>query len=199
MFLVRSFSSMSSNSSISTRTSSKYSEQQQPKASFKCSVSPIITLAVERSAEKRRRQREQRKARTISSSSVYIKINDDTEQENDNDDRGDNSTVTTKSNQSKQQLRNKQRKESNNSVEYVQTLNHNQPSVSSLNNIENLKVKSKINDKETIICHSTSSVKEAFSSPNKNHWKTSVNGTDANKTSSDQVIFDSHFSTESIS
>ena len=81
--------------------------------------------------KKRRRQREQRKAKTS------IKIPDDIEQENDDDD-----IISLKSKKPKQ------RQASNSSVEYVQIINNDQPSISSLNNIENY-------DEDIIVCHSS--------------------------------------------
>lgn len=122
---------MSSTSSTSTRSSSKTSRQPS-RIRLKRSASPNITLAVERSSEKRRRQREQRKA----------KSSNDIEQENDDDDV----IITNKP---------RQRQASNSSVEYIQEINHDQPSISSLNNIENLKLKSPSNDSDITICHST--------------------------------------------
>jgi len=74
--------------------------------------------------------------------------------------------------QPKQQRPSKQRTASSGSVEYVQTLNNDQQ----LNNIENLKSKSNINDEEIIICRSPPPTKKVTSSPNKNHSKTSING-----------------------
>jgi hypothetical protein len=177
---------MSSNSSTSTRTSSKTSRQQTV-TSLKRSISPTMTLAVERSSEKRRRQREQRKRKAASSSSsgIIIKINDDIEQENGDD---DDDIVSIKSEKSKQQRRNKQRQASNSSVEYVQIINNDKQSVPSLNNIENLKVKSNIDDKEIIICHSPPSVKKVISSSDKNHAKTSVNDDGIHKVNGHQVF-----------
>jgi len=156
---------MSSNSSTSTRSSSKNSRQQTI-TSLKRSLSPIITLAVERSSEKRRRQREQRKAKAVSSSSssTMTKIHDDIEQENDDDD-----TISIKSKKPKQ------RQPSSSSVEYVQIINNDQQSISSLNNIENY-------DEEIIVCHPAPSVKKVISS----HSKTSVNG--LHKINGHQVI-----------
>ncbi|CAF4169535.1 unnamed protein product [Rotaria sp. Silwood2] len=191
---VRSLSSMSSNSSTSTRTSSKTSRQSAT-TSLKRSISPTITLAVERSAEKRRRQREQRKTKTSSTSGAIIKTTDDIEQENDNDDDDDddddnnnNIIVSKKDEQLKQQRRNKQRQASNSSVEYIQILNHDQQSLPSLNNIENLKMKSKIDDEEIIICHSPpSSVRKTMPSLNKNHLEKSVNDNDIYKTNGHQT------------
>jgi len=150
---------MSSTSSTSTRSSSKNSRHQSI-TSLKRSISPTITLAVERSSEKRRRQREQRKAKTISSSS--IKIHDDIEQENDDDE-----IISIKSKKPKH------RQASNSSVEYVQVITNDQTSISSLNNIENLKSKSLSNDDDIILCHS----------PVK---KTSVNG--VHKINNHQVL-----------
>jgi hypothetical protein len=140
---------MSSNSSTSTRSSSKNSRHQTI-TSLKRSISPTITLAVERSSEKRRQQREQRKAKAL------IKIPDDIEQENDDDD----DIISIKPKKSKQ------RQASNSSVEYVQIINNDQQSISSLNNIENY-------DEDIIVCHS---------SPK----KTSVNG--IHKINNHQVI-----------
>ncbi|CAF3906144.1 unnamed protein product [Adineta steineri] len=167
----RSLSSMSSNSVTSTRTSSKTSRHQTI-TSLKRSLSPEITLAVERSSEKRRRQREQRKAKAVlsssSSSDIVLKIDDDDiEQENDDDD-DTNDTISIKCKKPK-----KTRQASNSSVEYVQILNNDQQSIASLNNIENIKLKS--NDKDIILCQSPPTVKKIISSSDKNLSKTSVN------------------------
>lgn len=132
--IARSLSSMSSNSSTSTRSS-----RQQTITSLKRSISPTITLAVERSSEKRRRQREQRKTKSVS---------DDIEQENDDDDNDNKSKKP------------KQRQGSNSSVEYVQIINNNQQSISSLNNIENY-------NEDIILCHSPPTVKKVISSSKK--------------------------------
>ena len=140
-FLARSLSSMSSTSSTSTRSSLKNSRKPR----LKRSASPNIILAVERSSEKRRRQREQRKAK--SSSSTNTKLSNDIEQENDDDD-----IISIRSNKPKQ------RQASNSSIEYIQEINHDQSSISSLNNIENLKLKSPSNDQDIILCHSTPSI-----------------------------------------
>jgi hypothetical protein len=132
---------------------------------LKRSVSPTITLAVERSSEKRRRQREKRKAKRSSSSSsstVVIKIDDDIEQENDEDEVN---IISIEGQQPKQKRRNRQRQASNSSVEYVQVLNNDQQSI----------LKSKINDEEILICNSPSPVKKINPSSNKNHSKTSIN------------------------
>lgn len=131
----RSLSSMSSTSSTSTRSSSKISRQSST-ISFKRSLSPSLSLAVGRSSEKRRRQREQRQ----------VKISDEIEQENDDDDI-----------QLIKMKKPKQRQASNSSIEYVQIINNEQSSVSSLNNIENFKLKSPAkSDDDVIICHTSS-------------------------------------------
>ncbi|CAF1932498.1 unnamed protein product [Rotaria magnacalcarata] len=178
----RSLSSMSSNSSVSTRTSSKNSRQQSITA-LKRSISPTITLAVERSAEKRRRQRELRRAKHSLSPTAITTTMDDMEQENDDDDDDDddddpngNNLTSMQNYQSKQKNRHKQRQASNSSVEYVQILNHDQQSIPSLNNIENLNEKSKINDEEIIICHSPPQMKRTIPSSNRKHSEKSVNG-----------------------
>ncbi|CAM4907691.1 unnamed protein product [Rotaria socialis] len=172
----RSLSSMSSNSSVSTRTSSKNSRQQSTTA-LKRSISPTITLAVERSAEKRRRQRELRRAKHSLSPTAITTTMDDMEQENDDDDDASDDNLTPMQNyQSKQKNRHKQRQASSSSVEYVQILNHDQQSIPSLNNIENLNEKSKINDEEIIICHSPPQMKRTIPSSNRKHSEKSVNG-----------------------
>jgi hypothetical protein len=183
---------MSSNSSTSTRTLSKTSRQQTV-TSLKRSLSPTMTLAVERSSEKRRRQREQRKEKAASlSSGISIKIDDDIEQENGDDD----DIISIKSEKPKQQRRNKQRQASNSSVEYVQIINNDKQSVPSLNNIENLKVKSNIDDKEIIICHSPPSVKKVISSSDKSHAKTSVNDDGIHKVNGHQVFLGRYLTVE---
>ena len=127
----------------------------------KRSLSPIIVT----SSEKRRRAREQKRQDPSSSSTnIIIRIDDgdddDIEQENDDDedDHDDDDVVPIKYDSSKQ------RQASSGSIEYVQMLNNDQQ----LNNIENIKSKSKINDEEIIICRSPPSVKKVLpSSPNK--------------------------------
>lgn len=168
---------MSSNSSSSTRSSvtksSSSSTNLISQRRSKRSLSPSITISVEKSSPKRRRAREQKPKIISSSSSAVIRIDDgDIEQENGEDDDIDDDILPIKFEQPKQQRPSKQRQASSGSIEYVQTLNNDQQ----LNNIENLKSKSKINDEEIIICRSPPSVKKVISSPNKNHSKTSVNG-----------------------
>jgi hypothetical protein len=176
-FLVRSLSSLSSNSSTSTRASSKMTNIiRQTTVSSKRSISPTMTLAVERSSQKRRRQREQLKELTVSSVTM-IKIDDDIEQENNDDD----DVVPIRFEQSKQ------RRLSSDSIEYVQILNNDQQSISSLNNIENLKSKSKVDEKDIIICRSPPSIKKVIPSPNKNQSKTTVNS--IHKVNNHQVVF----------
>ncbi len=179
-FLVRS-SSMSSNSSTSTRSSviksSSSSTNLIPQTSIssqrtsKRSLSPSIAIPLEKSSQKRRRAREQQQQQPkspSSSSMTVIRIDDDDiEQENDDEDDDDDDVVPIKFESPKQQRQPKQRQASSGSIEYVQTLNNDQQ----LNNIENLKSKSKINDEEIIICRSPPSVKKVISSPNKTHSK----------------------------
>ncbi|CAF1647374.1 unnamed protein product, partial [Adineta ricciae] len=124
----------------------------------KRSVSPTITLAVERSTEKRRRQREDRKTKTPLSFSSKAHS---TEQESDDDD--DDIIIPSKFDTHK-----RQREASDSSVEYVQVINNEPQTVSSLNNIENLKLKTKGDDKDIIICDSSSTVRKLPSSPSKN-------------------------------
>ncbi|CAF1277689.1 unnamed protein product, partial [Rotaria sordida] len=70
---------------------------------------------------------------------------------------------------------------------YVQTLNNDQQlTSSSLNNIENIKSKSKIDDEEIIICRSPPSVRKVISSSNKNSSKTSINGNSTRKSNIQQ-------------
>ncbi len=77
----------------------------------------------------------------------------------------------------------KQRQASSGSVEYVQVINNDQSSISSLNNIENLKLKSPSKDEEIIFCDSSPSIK-------KNQVKPSINGT--HRTNGHQVILSVH-------
>ncbi|CAF4744423.1 unnamed protein product, partial [Rotaria magnacalcarata] len=80
-----------------------------------------------------------------------IKIDDarnDIEQENGDDD----DVVPIEVEDVQQQRQSKQRHTSGGSIEYVHALNNDQQSTSaSLNNIENLKSKSKIHDEDIII------------------------------------------------
>ena len=66
-------------------------------------------------------------------------------------------------------------------------MSNEQQLTSSLNNIENIKSKSKINDEEIIICRSPPSVKKVIPSQNKNRSKTTVNGNSTRKTNIQQV------------
>jgi hypothetical protein len=155
----------------------------------KRSLSPSITISLEKPSQKRRRAREQKQTIPSISSATVIRIDDDDEndieQENDDEDDDDDDVVPIKFEQPKQQRQSKQRQASSGSIEYVQTLNNDQQ----LNNIENLKAKSKINDEEIIICRSPPSVKKVISSPNQNHSKTSVNG--SRKSKVQQVLHES--------
>ncbi|UJR23460.1 hypothetical protein I4U23_026462 [Adineta vaga] len=156
----RSLSSTSGNSSTSTRISLKNSRQSTSKRS----LSPAMTLAVERSSEKRRQQREQRKTKaSVSSSNITLKKSRSIEQENDDDDDEDNIIIPSKSDKQK-----RQREASNSSVEYVQVLNNEQQTIPSLNNIENFKLKTKSDEKDIILCDSPTTKKKVISSPNKN-------------------------------
>jgi hypothetical protein len=199
LYIVRS-SSMSSNSSTSTRSSMTKSSSSSTNVTqqrimpsqrtSKRSLSPSIVISLERSSQKRRRPREQKPKLTASSTATIIRIDDnenDIEQENgdddDDDDHGDDDIVPIKFEQPK-----KQRQASSGSIEYVQTLSNDQQLTSSLNNIENIKSKSKINDEEIIICRSPPSVRKVTpSSQNKNHSKTSTNGNSARKSNGQQV------------
>jgi hypothetical protein len=163
--LVRS-SSMSSNSSTSTRSSitksSSSSTNLTSQRTSKRRLSPSIVISLDKSSQKRRRPREQKQKMTSSSSATIIRIDDDDDEndiEQENGDDDDDVVVPIKFEEPKQQL----------------------------NNIENLKSKSKINDEEIIICRSPPSVRKILPSPNKNHSKTSVNGT--RKSNIQQVLF----------
>ena len=125
----------------------------------KRSVSPTITLAVERSSEKRRRQRGEKKTKTPLSFSSKAHS---TEHESD-DDGNDDDVIPSKLDTHK-----RQREASDSSVEYVQVINNGPQTVSSLNNIENLKLKSEGDNKDIIICDSSSTVRKLPSSPSKN-------------------------------
>jgi hypothetical protein len=180
---------MSSNSSTSTRSSTTNLTQPTTISSqrtSKRSLSPSIVISLDKSSQKRRRPRDQKQKLTPSPSATIIRIDDDDEndieQENDDEDDIDDDIVPIKFEQPKQ------RQASSGSIEYVHTLNNDQQSTSSLNNIENIKSKSKINDEEIIICRSPPSVKKVIPSPNKNHSKASVNGNNARKTNMQQVI-----------
>jgi hypothetical protein len=165
-----------------TKSSTSSINLTSQRTSKRC-LSPSIAISLEKSSQKRRRPREQTPKIASSSPATIIRIDDDgdendIEQENDDDDDDDNDDndddiVPIKFEQPKQARQTKQRQASSGSIEYVQTLNNDQQ----LNNIENFKSKSKINDEEIIICRSPPSVKKVISSPNKNHSKTSVNGT----------------------
>lgn len=129
-------SNLRSARSLSSSNLTSKSVVSSPRSSTKRSRSPSVTLAVERSAEKRRRQREQRK-------NVVTKLDDDVEQENDDDE-----IVFNKFDKPKQ------RQASTGSIEYVQILNNDGQSTPSLNNIENFKSNSNSNDQEILICRS---------------------------------------------
>jgi len=149
----------------------------------KRSLSPSIAIPLEKSSQKRRRAREQQQKTPSSSSTAIIRIDDDDiEQENDDEEEeedDDDDVVPIKFEAPKRQP--KQRQASSGSIEYVQTLSNDQQ----LNNIENLKSKSKINDEEIIICRSPPSVKKVIPSPTKPHSKS--NG--ARKSNVQQVLF----------
>ncbi|CAF0861137.1 unnamed protein product [Rotaria sordida] len=196
---MRSLSSMSSNSSTSTRSlttkssSSSINLTQQPTISSqrtsKRNLSPSVTISL----EKRHQTRKQKQiiASSSTSSTAIIRIDDgenNIEQENDdNDDDDDDDVVPIEIEQPKQARQIKQRHTSGSSIEYVQTLNNDQQlTSSSLNNIENIKSKSKIDDEEIIICRSPPSVRKVISSSNKNSSKTSINGNSTRKSNIQQ-------------
>lgn len=160
-----------------TKSSSSATNLPSQRTSKRSRSPSIIT-----SAEKRRRAREQKRTNPSSSSANVIRIDDedDIEQENDddddnNDDAADDDDVVPIKYEST-----KQRQASSGSIEYVQTLNNDQQ----LNNIENIKSKSKVNDEEIIICRSPPSVKKVLPSSNKTPSKS--NG--ARKSNVQQVI-----------
>lgn len=173
-------SSMSSNSSTSTRSSiPKSSTNFISHRLSKRSLSPSIPNP----SEKRRGVRDRRSKTPSSTAAAVIRIDDelDIEQENgddddededdeDNDTDGDITPIKFERSKSSQRS-SKQRQASSGSIEYVQTLSNDQQ----LNNIENFKSKS--SDEEIMICRSPPSVKKALPTPNKNHSKASVNGT----------------------
>jgi hypothetical protein len=169
----------------------------------KRSLSPSITISLEKPSQKRRRAREQKQTIPSISSATVIRIDDDDEndieQENDDDDDDDDhgdddddDVVPIKFEQPNKQRQPKQRQASSGSIEYVHTLNNDQQLTSSLNNIENIKSKSKINDEEIIICRSPPSVRKVIPSTNKNNSKTSVNGNGTRKSNVQQVILIKH-------
>ena len=156
---------MSSNSSTSTRSSlTKSSTNLALQRSSKRSLSPPLII----SPEKRRRPREQRSKSSAKSTRIDNDNEIDIEQENDDeDDDVDDDIVPIKFEEPTSQRQSKQRQASSGSIEYVHTLNNDQQ----LNNIENLKTKSKIDDEEIIICRSPPAVKKVLPSS-----KTTVNG-----------------------
>ena len=171
----------SSVSSTNLTAQSTVSSQRTSKRS----LSPTIAISPEKSSRKRRRTRDQKVKISSSTPATVIRIDDadaddDIEQENgDEDDNDDDDVVPIKLESPKLQRPSKQRQASTGSIEYVQTLNNDQQ----LNNIENFKSKSKINDEEIIICRSPPSVKKVISSPTKTQSKS--NG--ARKSNGQQV------------
>ncbi|CAF3336335.1 unnamed protein product [Rotaria socialis] len=188
--------SLSSNSSTSTRSSatklSSSSAQLTQRTtissqrSSKRSLSPSVAIATENFPQKRHHTRQQKQNMILSASTTVIKIDDegnDIEQENGDDD--DDDVVAIEVEDVQQQHQNKQRHTSGGSIEYVHALNNDQQSTSaSLNNIENLKSKSKIHDEDIIICRSPPSARKPISSSNKK--SSSVNGNGTRKSSSQQ-------------
>ena len=177
-----------------TKSSSSSTNLAQPTAlssqrSSKRSLSPSILIALERSPQKRRRARNSKQKLLSSAATVKIASDDDEpddediEQENDDDD----DIVSIDIEQPKRTRQAKQRQASSGSIEYVQTLSTDQQNTSSLNNIENIKSKAKINDEEIIICRSPPSVSKASPSRSKTHSKASINGNTTRKSSSQQV------------
>ncbi|CAF3737156.1 unnamed protein product [Rotaria magnacalcarata] len=186
--------SLSSNSSTSTRSSTtKLSSSpaqltqritissQRPS---KRSLSPSVAIPAEKFPQKRHHTRQQKQNMILSASTTVIKIDDarnDIEQENGDDD----DVVPIEVEDVQQQRQSKQRHTSGGSIEYVHALNNDQQSTSaSLNNIENLKSKSKIHDEDIIICRSPPSTRKPISSSK----SSTVNGNGTRKSSSQQSL-----------
>lgn len=167
------------------------------RSSSKRTLSPSVTVKTEPSASKRRRARSEKNQITSSSSSpvaTVIKIveddDDDVEQENDDDDDIIPIDVET----SKQIGPSKKRQASSGSVEYAQSLDDDdQPTASSLNNIENLNAKSKNSDDDILICSSTESKSKVIPAQTKTSSKASINGNNKSKSTSQRVSFSSIF------
>ena len=184
-------SSMTKNSSSSTNLTSQTSNSSSQRIS-KRSLSPSIVISLQRAAPKRRRGRQPKvkhpTAVTASSSAIIIKIDDDDEIEQENDD--DDEIIPIKIEPARQSRPGKQRQDSSGSIEYVQALDTDAQAPSSLNNIENIKSKAKINDEEIIICRSPPSVTKVISSQTKNRSKAPINGGTTRKSASQQVRID---------
>lgn len=193
---------MSSNSSTSTRSlttkSSTSSTNFTPPTSSlqrasKRSLSPSIVISTEKPLQKRHQTRQQRQNMILSLSTTMIKTADNhengIEQENDDDNDDDDDVIPVEVEPTKQSRQNKQRRASESSIEYVQKLNTDQQSTSSsLNNIENIKSTTKVDDEEIIICRSPPSTRKAISSPHKNHKRASMNGNSSRKSNIQQVL-----------
>lgn len=157
-------------------------------------LSPFVVISPGKCSKKRRRAREQQLASSKSKAKI-IRIDDDDDNENDleqengedeDDDSNDDVVPITFDKSSKRRSR-KHRQASSGSVEYVQILDDDQQSTASLNNIENLKSKGKINDEEIIICRSPPTARKVIPTSNATHSKTPVNGHGAKKSNRQQV------------
>lgn len=184
-------SSSSANLSLPATTTTTH-----PQRTSKRRLSPSIVVTVEKPSPKRSRQRAQRSkpaaaAAAASSSTTVIQLDDedDDEQENDDDEEDDDDgddndadTLPIKSESASNPRSSKQRQASSGSIEYVQTLsNEPSPGTPSLNNIENIKAKAKMNDDEIVLCRSPPAGRKG------NHSKAVVNGNGARKSNVPQV------------
>ena len=142
------------------------------------------------SPKKRRRTRAQTsKVRAPSSSSAVIKINDDDDDQSDSEqENGDDDVIPIEIDEKHRSRTTNQRKDSNESVEYVENVDDDLQTSLSLNNIENLKSKSKINHEDIVVCRSPPVVRKMVASSKKNQSKASINGSDRRKSSTHKVF-----------
>lgn len=105
--------------------------------------------------------------------------------DDDGDDDDDDKDVIPIRNHRKTTTRtSKQRKDSHESVEYIPIVDDDDSK--SLNNIENVKSKTKKSQQDRLHCGSVSPVQKFISSSNKTHSKTNVNGNNNRKTKNSQ-------------
>ena len=157
-------------------------------------LSPPVVISLDKSSQKRRRSREQQLLSSKSEAKV-IRIDGDDDNENDleqenGEDKGNDSNddvIPITFEKSSKQGSNKHRQASSGSVEYVQMLDDDQQSTASLNNIENIKSKGKVNDEEIIICRSPPTARKMIPPSNAAHSKTTVNGHSTKKSNRQQV------------
>lgn len=160
----------------------------------KRTLSPSVVLPMVPSPSKRRRARSERNHIVSSSSSSTAVINieeDDDDHENESEQENDDDDVIPIKVESTNDQRRprKKRQASSGSVEYVQSVDQDPPSTSSLNNIENLKSKSTIDDDEIIICRSPPPMTKAIPNQSKTSPKASINGNAKAKSTAQKVQF----------